>query len=244
MRAGAGLVTLGVPSSLNPILEARVTEAMTDPLPEVREGILGETSFNRIMDLLSDKKCIAIGPGMGTAPETKTLVHRILQKSTKPMVIDADGLNNLVGHTEILKNLRFPVIMTPHPGEMARLINTTAADVQKDRIHCAREFATKFNTHVVLKGAGTVIAHPDGRAFLNPTGNPGMASGGMGDVLTGIIAGFIAQGHSPELAAHAGVYIHGATADALAKTKGPFGYLATEVQNAIPETIKKFTDSL
>jgi NAD(P)H-hydrate epimerase len=244
MRAGAGLVTLGVPLSLNPILEAHATEAMTDPLPEVREGILGETSFNRIMDLLSNKKCIALGPGMGTAPETKTLVHRILQKSTKPIIIDADGLNNLVGHTEILNNLKIPIILTPHPGEMARLIKTTTADVQKDRIHCAREFATKFKTHVVLKGAGTVVAHPDGRTFVNPTGNPGMASGGMGDVLTGIIAGFIAQGHSPELAAHAGVYLHGATADALAGTKGPFGYLATEVQNAVPEVIKKFADSV
>ena len=156
---------------------------MTDPLPEVKEGILGKASFNRIMDLLSDKKCIAIGPGIGTAPETKTLVHRILQKNTKPMVIDADGLNILgrtYRHTEKSQN---PVVMTPHPGEMARLINTTAADVQKDRINCAREFATKFNIHVVLKGAGTVIAHPDGRVFINPTGNPGMASGGMGDVL-------------------------------------------------------------
>jgi NAD(P)H-hydrate epimerase len=244
MRAGAGLVTLGVPSSLNPILEAHMTEPMTDPLPEVREGILGETSFTRIMELLSDKKCITLGPGMGMAPETKTLVHRIIQRSTKPMVIDADGLNSLVGHTEILKNLNIPVIITPHPGEMARLSNTTAADVQKDRIHCAREFAKNFNTHVVLKGAGTVVAHPDGRAFINPTGNSGMASGGMGDVLTGIIAGLIAQGHAPELAAHAGVYIHGVAADVLANTKGPFGYLATEVQNAIPETIKKFVDSV
>jgi NAD(P)H-hydrate epimerase len=244
MRAGAGLVTLGVPSSLNPILEAQVTEAMTDPLPEERDGILGETSLSRIMELHSDKKCIALGPGIGTAPETKTLVHRILQKSTKPVVIDADGLNCLVGHTEILKNIDIPVIITPHPGEMARLSNTTAAGVQKDRIHCAREFAKNFNTHVVLKGAGTVVAHPDGRAFINPTGNPGMASGGMGDVLTGIIAGFIAQGHTPELAAHAGVYIHGAAADLLADTQGSFGYLATEVQNAIPQTIKKFVDRI
>ncbi len=238
MRAGAGLVTLGIPASLNFILETQVTEAMTEPLPETKEGLLGEASFNRIMALLSDKKCLAIGPGIGIHPETKTLVQRLLQECKKPMVIDADGLNCLIGCTEILKNFDIPAVLTPHPGEMARLIGTTAADVQKDRIHCARDFAQKFNVHVVLKGARTVVAHPDGRVFINPTGNPGMASGGMGDVLTGIIAGFIAQGHAPELAAIAGVYLHGAAADALSKNKGPFGYLATDVINALPEAIK------
>ncbi|MDH3721260.1 MAG: NAD(P)H-hydrate dehydratase [Desulfobacteraceae bacterium] len=244
MRAGAGLVTLGIPVGLNPVLEAQVVEAMTDPLPETIKGILGEASFNRIMDLLSDKKCLAIGPGIGTAPETKMLFKNLLQENTKPVVIDADGLNILADHTEILKDLDTPVVLTPHPGEMARLIRTTTADVQKDRIKCARDFAEKFNIHVVLKGAGTVVAHPDGRVFINPTGNPGMASGGMGDVLTGVIAGFIAQGHSPELAAHAGVYLHGATADSLVKNKGPFGYLATDVMNTLPEAIKKLADSV
>ena len=242
MRAGAGLVTLGIPASLNNILEVQVIEAMTHPLPESQDGILNESSFNTIMDLLPDKKCLTIGPGLGTAIETKTLVHRIIQESTKPIVIDADGLNSLIGHTEILKNLNVPVILTPHPGEMARLLNTTAGDVQKDRILCSRNFAKKFNTHVVLKGAGTVIAHPDGRVFINPTGNPGMASGGMGDVLTGIIAGFITQGYSHESAAHAGVYLHGAAADLLKVKSGPFGFLATEVMNAIPEQIKKLVD--
>jgi NAD(P)H-hydrate epimerase len=244
MRTGAGLVTLGIPASLNAILETQVIEAMTHPLPETGDGILGEVSFNTIMDLLADKKCLTIGPGLGTALETKTLVHRLIKDSTKPIVIDADGLNSLVGHTEILKNLNVPVILTPHPGEMARLIDTTSGDVQKDRIGCARNFAENFNTHLVLKGARTVIAHPDGRVFINPTGNSGMASGGMGDVLTGIIAGFISQGHSPELAAHAGVYLHGAVADSLAENSGPFGYLATDVMNAIPEQIKKMANSV
>jgi hydroxyethylthiazole kinase-like uncharacterized protein yjeF len=243
MRVGAGLVTLGIPASLNYILETQVTEVMTEPLPETKEGILGEASFNRIMALLSDKRCLAIGPGIGIAPETKTLVQRLLQESNKPMVIDADGLNCIIGCTEILKNFEKPAVLTPHPGEMARLIGITAADVQKDRIHCARDFAQKFNAHVVLKGARTVVAHPDGSVFINPTGNPGMASGGMGDVLTGIIAGFIAQNHSPELAAHAGVYLHGAAADALSKNKGPFGYLATDVVNALPEAIKMLSGS-
>ena len=238
MRAGAGLVTLGIPASLNFILEAQITEAMTEPLPETKEGVLGEPSFNRIMALLAGKRCLAIGPGIGINPETKTLVRRLLQEGNKTMVIDADGLNCLIGCTEMLKNFENPIVLTPHPGEMARLIGTTAADVQKDRIHYARDFAQNFNVHVVLKGARTVVAHPDGSIFINPTGNPGMASGGMGDVLTGIIAGFIAQNHPPELAARAGVYLHGATADVLSKNKGPFGYLATDVMNALPEAIK------
>lgn len=244
MRSGAGLVTLGIPASLNPVLEAQVIETMTEPLPETVNGILDETSVNRIMDLLSDKKCLAIGPGIGTATGTQKLFKNLLQENTKPVVIDADGLNILAGHIEILKDLDTPVVLTPHPGEMARLIRTTSADVQKDRINCARDFSAKFNVHVVLKGARTVVAHPDGRVFINPTGNPGMASGGMGDVLTGIIAGFIAQGHSPELAAHAGVYLHGAAADSLAKNKGPFGYLATDVMNILPEVIKTLAGSI
>ena len=244
MRSGAGLVTLGIPASLNPILEAQVIETMTEPLPETVNGILDDTSVNRIMDLLSDKKCLAIGPGIGTAPETQKLFKNLLQENTKPVVIDADGLNILAGHIEILKDLNTPVVLTPHPGEMARLIRTTSTDVQKDRIKCARDFSAKFNVNVVLKGARTVVAHPDGRVFINPTGNPGMASGGMGDVLTGIIAGFIAQGHSPELAAHAGVYLHGAAADSLAKNKGPFGYLATDVMDTLPEVIKTLAGSI
>jgi hydroxyethylthiazole kinase-like uncharacterized protein yjeF len=244
MRSGAGLVTLGIPASLNPVLEVQVIETMTEPLPETVNGILDETSVNRIMDLLSDKKCLAIGPGIGTATGTQKLFKHLLQENTKPVVIDADGLNILAGHIEILKDLDTPVVLTPHPGEMARLIGTTSADVQKNRIKCARNFSTKFNVHVVLKGARTVVAHPDGRVFINPTGNPGMASGGMGDVLTGIIAGFIAQGHSPELAAHAGVYLHGAAADSLVKNKGPFGYLATDVMNTLPEVIKTLAGSI
>jgi len=235
MRAGAGLVTLGIPSSLNSILESQVVEVMTYPLPETVDNTLGEASFDTIMDLLSDKKCLALGPGLGTTVETKTLVHRIIKESNKPIVIDADGLNCLVGHTEILRGLSVPIILTPHPGEMARLIDTTAGDIQKNRIYFARKFSEKFQIHLVLKGAGTVIAHPDGKVFINPTGNSGMASGGMGDVLTGIIAGFIAQGYTPETASHLGVYLHGAVADALAESIGPYGFLATEVMDAIPK---------
>ncbi len=238
VRAGAGLVTLGIPKSLNPILESQVIEAMTWPLAETLDGGLDETSFDQIINLLSDKKCLAIGPGIGQAEETKSLVQRLVLKSPVAVVMDADGINNFAGNAQILKKCKVPIILTPHPGEMARLINSTPRQIQEDRINCARNFAIEYNVHLVLKGARTVVAHPDGRIFINPTGNSGMAAGGMGDVLTGVIAGFVTQGYSPESAAHMGVYLHGAAADSLAESIAPFGYLATEVMNAIPAQIK------
>ena len=243
LRAGAGLVTLGIGQSLNPILEAQMLEAMTVPLPESRDGALGVSAFDAIQELMPGKRCLAIGPGLGQASETRRLVRKIIEKSQIPVVVDADGINNLVGQIQILKKARVPIILTPHPGEMARLLNVDTGKIQQERINSARNFAVDFNVHVVLKGARTVIAHPDGRIFINPTGNAGMASGGMGDVLTGIIAGQIAQGFSPEFAAHVGVYLHGAAADSLAQSIGPYGYLAGEVMGAIPGEIKKLVNS-
>lgn len=243
VRSGAGLVTLAIPRSLNPIAETLVLEAMTAPLPEYEQGHIGESAFDRVMELLEGKQCLAIGPGIGTEPETARLVHRLIRKCPVPMVIDADGLNNLAGNTEILKESRVPMILTPHPGEMARLAATTAGEIQKDRIRAAREFAVSHGVHLVLKGARTVIAHPDGTAFVNPTGNPGMASGGMGDVLTGVIAGLVTQGYSIESAARVGVYLHGAAADTLSRTIGPFGFLASEVMNSVPGEIKRLLDA-
>ena len=239
LRAGAGLVTLGIGKSLNPILEAQMLEAMTAPLPDIREGALGDAAFDAIQELMTGKRGLAIGPGLGQAAGTKKLVRKIIKECQIPMVIDADGLNNLAGQVQILKNARAPIVLTPHPGEMARLLDTTVGSIQQDRISSARNAAIDLNVHIVLKGARTVIAHPDGRVFINPTGNAGMASGGMGDVLTGVIAGFMAQGYAPETAAHTGTYLHGAAADHLAESVGPYGYLAGEVMNAIPGEIKK-----
>ena len=243
MRAGAGLVTLGIAESLNPILETQVLEVMTAPLPEIQNGALGTSAFENIKKMEAGKTCLAIGPGIGQAGETQSLVNKIIRQSRIPVVIDADGLNNIAGQTQLLKSLKPPTVLTPHPGEMARLIDVTPAEVQQNRLQCAREFATNFKVHIVLKGAATVIAHPDGSAYINPTGNPGMASGGMGDVLTGVLAGFITQGFTPEAAAHASVYLHGAAADTLSKTIGPIGYLAGEVMNAIPGEVKKILET-
>jgi len=243
MRSGAGLVTLGIAKSLNPSIEAQVLEVMTAPLPESEPGILADTAFDDIKQLAARKNCVALGPGLGQAGGTRNLVKKMISQIDTPMVIDADGLNNIAGQTQILKKLKAPVVLTPHPGEMARLIQSSPAAVQQNRLACARDFAVKFGVHVVLKGAATVIAHPDGSAAVNSTGNPGMAAGGMGDVLTGVLAGFITQGFSVEDAAHAAVYLHGAAADTLANTIGPIGYLAGEVMNTIPGEIKKLLEN-
>ena len=216
---------------------------MTAPLVECRNGVLGENAFEDIQKLAAGKTCLAIGPGIGQDPKTRNLVEKLISQSEIPLVVDADGLNNLAGQCQLLKKRKAAAILTPHPGEMARLIEATPADVQQNRLTCARDFATHFGVHVVLKGAATVVAHPDGNAYINPTGNPGMASGGMGDVLTGVLAGFIAQGFPPQAAAHAAVYLHGAAADTMASRIGPIGYLAGEVMNAIPSEIKKLIET-
>ena len=239
LRTGAGLVTLGVAESLNAALEGRMLEAMTAPLPESGSGVLGESAFNAIQQELPGKRCLAIGPGLGQAAETKKLICKIIRQSEIPVVVDADGLNNLAGELKHFKKTKAPIILTPHPGEMSRLLDTRVSKVQQDRIECARDFSVRYNVHVVLKGARTIIAHPDGRVFINPTGNAGMASGGMGDVLTGVIAGLIVQGLTPEAACHAGVYLHGAAADSLVEDMGPYGFLAGDVMKAIPGEIKK-----
>ena len=239
IRAGAGLVTLGIPASLNPVLETQIIEAMTFPLPEKASGIMGTDAFVKILTLIPGKQCLAIGPGMGTDPDTMELVCRIIQASEIPIVIDADGLNSLAGRTNILNKLKAPAVLTPHPGETARPANITTHEAQNNRTPCARKLAIKLNAHPAPKGARTTIAHPDGSVYINPTGNPGMASGGMGDVLTGIIAGLVTQGLPIKKAAHAGVFLHGAAADYLTEKIGPTGFLATEVMNQIPQQIKR-----
>jgi len=243
MRSGAGLVTLAVPAALNPILEAVLAEVMTIPLEDAGAGILTASAVPNLMELSEGKACLAVGPGIGQSDETRTLVHRLISESRIPLVIDADGLNLLADEISLLDHRKAPTILTPHPGEMARLIDGAVGDIQSDRVGCARTFAETHRVHLVLKGANTVIAHPDGSTDINPTGNAGMASGGMGDVLTGMIAGFLAQGHNPAAAAKAAVYLHGAAADTLARTRGPYGYIATDVMEQIPREIGKIVDS-
>ncbi len=237
MRCGTGLVTLGVAKSLNPIMESLSLEPMTHPLPEKEKGFLSDNCLKDILDLVKGKQALALGPGLGTREGTKKLVYGLIEQSPVPLVLDADAINCIAENPDILKKKTKAAILTPHPGEMARLFNLSTQDVQADRIGIARKLASEFDVTLILKGAQTLIALSDGNVFINPTGNPGMASGGMGDVLTGMISGFLAQGFSPEPASLAGVYIHGLCADILSKQMGGFGFMARDVINAIPKTI-------
>jgi NAD(P)H-hydrate epimerase len=236
MRVGAGLVTLSIPRSLNPIMEHQLTEVMTAPLPDDDTGTLGPEAFDTIAELAQGKACIALGPGLGTSPETTALTQRIIKEIDIPLVIDADGLNYLAMDAAALLDRKSPAVLTPHPGEMARLINSNVSHVQEDRVAITRQFATQYRAVLVLKGARTLIADPYGVVWINPTGNPGMAAGGMGDVLTGMIAGLMAQGCSPVAAAQSGAFLHGLSADQFMADR-PWGYLATEVMHGLPGTI-------
>lgn len=242
LRSGVGLATLCVPEPLNPIFEAALLEAMTVPLPASTTAPL-VADHHVIAEALAGKQALVVGPGIGTAPNTALLVKRLYQEVELPMVVDADGLNILAGDTDVLRNAPAPRILTPHPGEMARLLGVTAAAVQKDRRQAALVLARDHGVYVVLKGAETVIASPDGHLAINPTGNPGMAAGGMGDVLAGLIGGLWCQKLSPWQAACLGVYVHGLAGDLLAAAHGmPFGYLASELAATLPRAFRQMID--
>ncbi len=235
LRVGAGLVTVGVPASLNPILEVKLTEAMTLPLPEVPgAAVLGEAAWPAIAGFWEGKTAGALGPGLGTHPQTVRLVQELVQRAPAPLVIDADGLNALAEDLDCLKRAGAPLILTPHPGEMGRLVGLSPAQVQADRPGTACRLARDYGVVVVLKGAQSLIAAPDGRLTVNPSGNPALATGGTGDVLTGIIGGLLAQRLSPYDAARLGVYLHGLAADRWAASQGAAGLLAAELAAELP----------
>jgi ADP-dependent NAD(P)H-hydrate dehydratase / NAD(P)H-hydrate epimerase len=238
LRVGTGLVTLGIPESLNPILEEKLTEVMTEPLPETKEKTLSLDSQKQILNLTSHKTALAIGPGLSLNPETIRLVHQVVRRNTLPTVIDADGLSAVAGKIDILEKKKAEIILTPHPGEMARLLGMKTDEVQKDRIETSRKFAREHEIILVLKGSRTLVADHGGDVFINPTGNPGMASGGMGDVLTGMIAGFLAQGIPPLEAAKMGVYLHGLAGDYAAFLKGERGMAAGDVIDHVPLVLR------
>jgi len=235
MRAGSGLVTLAVAESLHQVLEIKTTEVMTVALPDSQSGYLTSNAFQAIEKLLTDKDAVAIGPGLGRRPGTTSLVQNIVESVSLPLVIDADGLNALAEDISVLRRKKSAtVILTPHPGEMARLLGTSIPDVEAIRISVAQEFARNFGIYLVLKGARTIIASPTGTAAINGSGNPGMATGGMGDVLTGIITSLLGQGYCGWDACRLGVFIHGYAADLVADAKGEIGLCAGDVQEMMP----------
>lgn len=239
VRSGAGLVTLACPATINPILELKTTEAMTAPLPDNANGQLSDAALPLLGQLLVDKEAVALGPGIGRQPETSTLAQRLIETITLPLVIDADGLNALADDITVLQRTASPsVVLTPHPGEMARLLGTALPEAAEARIEVARQFARRYGVHLILKGARTIIAAPDGRVAINGSGNPGMASGGMGDVLTGVLTALLGQGLSPWQACQLGVFVHGLAGDLVAADKGEIGMQAGDVIEALPYAFK------
>jgi NAD(P)H-hydrate epimerase len=238
LRAGTGLVTCAVPASQQPVVAGQLVEAMTEPLPETSAQSLSLKAVERVLELASRMDALAVGPGAGLEPETREAVRRVLLEAERPVLVDADALTALAGRLGELRAARGPRLLTPHPGEAARLLECSVAEVQADRPGSARRLAETSGAWVALKGAYTVVTGPDGRTALNPTGNPGMASGGMGDVLTGIGGGLLAQGLEPGAALRTAVYVHGLAGDVAAAGR-PVGVLAGDVAEAVPEALRR-----
>ena len=240
LRAGAGLVTLAVPAALNPVLELKTTEVMTLPVGTGDAGYLRAGALAELLQAARTRDVVALGPGIGGAPSTVYLVHSLVASLPGALVLDADGLNAVAAAPDILLARGGRVtLLTPHPGEMARLAGCSIAEVEADRIGVALRFATHYGVHLILKGARTVVAAPDGRVAINGSGNPGMASGGMGDVLTGVVASLVGQGYPPFDACRLGVFLHGYAADLLVERQGTQGMSATDVQETLPEALRR-----
>ncbi|MGD0622612.1 MAG: NAD(P)H-hydrate dehydratase [Thermacetogeniaceae bacterium] len=247
LRSGAGLVTAVVPASLYPVLAVKLTEAMTRPAPESSGGGFSADAYSALRDLLGRVTALAVGPGLGQDPETAIFLHNLLCGTELPTVIDADALNILARDQGLLKDpllaeQRKRWVLTPHPGEMSRLLGTSIGEVQADRVGVAMKASQAWGTTVVLKGAHTVVADPGGPVLINPTGNPGLATGGTGDVLAGLIAGLLAQGLTPVQAAAAGVYVHGWAADRLAAARGMAGLIAGDLLEELPLVLKEISE--
>jgi hydroxyethylthiazole kinase-like uncharacterized protein yjeF len=244
MRCGAGLVTLGIPRSLNgSIIKIKPKEVMTFPLPETKDGTLSLASYRKIKDFLKKIDILVIGPGIGQNNSTRKLVRKIVGGIGKPTVIDADGLNALVGHLGLLRvssrKFQVPRVLTPHPAEMARLLGISVEALQTKRKEIARSFSKHYNCTVVLKGHNTVVADSGSKLYVNKTGNPGMATAGSGDVLAGIIAAFLGQGLSGFSAAKFAVYLHGLAGDLAAREKTQLSLVASDIIDKIPQALQR-----
>lgn len=242
LLTGSGIVILGVPESLNPILEVKLTEVMTCPLPETPSVTFSSNGYPIIMGLISKFQSLALGPGIGREKDTVNLIKNLVKNINIPLVVDADGIFALAEEPEILKKAKAPLVITPHMGELAHFLKTKISDISNNRISYAKNVAMEYNIIVVLKGAHTIVADPKGDIFINPTGNSGMASGGVGDVLTGIIAGLLAQGLSILDASKLGVYLHGLAGDMAFEEKGELSLIANDLLSNLPKAIKYLTN--
>lgn len=227
LRSGVGLMRLAIPESIYPIAAVRLPECVFHPI-KTTEKTFSQSNCGELLELCKTASAVVLGCGMGWNFLTSAVTKRIVENCGVPMVLDADGLNCISEHIDVLSRAKAPVIVTPHPGEMARLTGLTIADVQKDRIGCACEFAKKHNVITVLKGSGTVVASPSGEYRINTTGNPGMSTGGSGDVLAGITGSLLAQGCKPFEAACSAVFVHGLAGDITAKQQGMVSMIPTD----------------
>lgn len=240
LRSGAGLVTVATPRSCLPMIASMAPEYMTQALEETDAGTVDFGAVDRVLDIKTD--IIAVGPGLGQEPSTAAFVQALIERSGVPIVVDADGLNAFAGDPErLMGREEVAVVITPHPGEMARLMNTTIEAVQRDRVRAARDFAAAHRLHVVLKGHRTIIAGPDGRTFVNLTGNSGMATGGTGDLLTGMIAAWFAQLLDAEAACKLAVYVHGTAGDLAEADEGEVSLIAGDVAARLGDAILELT---
>lgn len=241
LRSGAGLVTALTPSSEQPILAVKLTEAMTVPLPH-ENGIISAAAADTVLESIQNADAVVFGPGLGKGRGILPLLERIVTEFTKTLIIDADGINALSANIDILNRKKCSVILTPHPGEMSRLSGLSISKIQSARIKTAEGFADRFDVTVALKGEGTVVAARGGKTAVNPSGNCGMATGGTGDVLSGVVAALAAQGCTPYNSAVLGVYLHGLAGDIAAAEKGVHGLIASDLCGALPaaflETLK------
>jgi NAD(P)H-hydrate epimerase len=228
LRSGAGLVTIATPAPALPVVAAMAPEYMTVGLPDLVTRQDGEAALERVLEMEAD--VVAAGPGLGLGEAQVALVMGLVARSGSPLVLDADALTILAGDVGVLREREgLDIVLTPHPGEMARLAGLSTEDVQRQRVDVAREFATTHRVYLVLKGHRTLIAAPDGRVAINRTGNPGMATGGTGDVLTGVIAAWLAQLLDPDAAARVGVYLHGLAGDLASRSVGQPAVTAGDV---------------
>jgi len=242
LRAGAGLSTVATPARVLTAVASFAAELMTEPLPETSAGSIAVAAAesDRFINLSKPMTIVAIGPGIGRHPETVEFVREAVHQTKVPLVLDADGLNAFEAHTQLLDGRKRPLVLTPHPGEMSRLTGMPIRAIQADRITVARNFAHTHHVVLVLKGDRTIIALPDGTAWVNPTGNPGMATGGTGDILTGMTAGVLAQmPHDVARAAVAAVYLHGLAGNIAEERMGEHSLVATDLLDAAPEAFRR-----
>lgn len=239
LRCGLGLLKCALPKSIYPIAAAQLLESVFLPLDETHDGKLSATELERLLNEAEKSTAVLIGCGLSVSEDTKKIVRGFVRECKKPMLLDADALNCICDSPEILTTAKAKIIITPHPGEMGRLVGKTAAEVNLARAETAVDFAKKYGVVTVLKGSGTIIASPNGKSLLNTTGNSGMATGGSGDVLAGIAGALLAQGAEAFDAAAAAVYLHGKAGDIAAEKLGKISMLPTDIINCIPAALKE-----